>query len=153
MLLSFETTMYHKSQSHKESFFWSLWIIESVQNTVETLDLSSPSPRQRLFGAFSLSYMTFPQILKFTDDHGKLKFKDCPRRENIISDIWNFHYTSCYTVEVDQNKNKKRKHNPHIRRSDCNTPLRNKRIRAPKGTTFFYTLCKAILNRIATKRN
>ncbi len=41
----------------------------------------------------------------------------------ILVNFERLRYTSCNIVNVDHNKNKKRKHCPRMRKRDCNPPL------------------------------
>ncbi len=43
--------------------------------------------------------------------------------EIILVNFERLRYTSCNIVNVDHNKNKKRKHCPRMRKRDCNPPL------------------------------
>ncbi len=56
----------------------------------------------------------------------KYKFQNTalPMSQIILVNFERLRYTSCNIVNVDHNKNKKRKHCPRMRKRDCNPPLR-----------------------------
>ena len=60
----------------------------------------------------------------------------------ILVNFERLRYTSCNIVNVDHNKNKKRKHCPRMRKRDCNPPL----------TTFMSTHLYLLFNKLFIKQ-